>query len=362
MNASIVTAVNPVLVAGKVTETVQVDAASELLQTETGEISATLGSHAIENLPIDSLSPYELALTLPGVSTPPQAFVGPGFPGGVQFSVNGARPRANNFLIEGQDNNDLGLHGPAIPGENLEAYQDVIFLLNAYQAEFGHGGGSVSNLILKSGTNEFHGAVYDRLENSSLDALDKGDLLNGATQKSKYRTNVAGFSVGGPVLKDKLFFFASYEFNHLRSTENNQAFLTLPTTAGVATLQALPANPRIAEYLQAIGGLRGQSDAAQTMNVPLGTAPGSTVDRGNVQVGPYRRNVNNPEDSSELDIKSDYVMLCAGQAAGPLCSLAELCAVQHCYLAAARFRYRDPRYEPQRRDCRDTPLYAESTE
>jgi Carboxypeptidase regulatory-like domain len=307
VHASIVTAVNPVLVAGKVTETVQVEAASELLQTETGEISATVGNDAIENLPIDSLSPYELAVTLPGVSAPPSAFIGAGFPNGFQFSVNGARPRANNFLIEGQDNNDLGLHGPAIPGENLEAYQDVIFLLNAYQAEFGHGGGSVSNLILRSGTNQFHGAVYERLENSSLDALDKGDLLNGSTQKSKYRENIAGFSVGGPVLKEKLFFFVSYQFDHYRSTANLNT-LILPTSAGVSTLQALPANPRIAEYLQAIGSLRGQLNTVQTTNIALGTAPGSTVDRGNMQVGPYRRNLNNATDSSELDIKSDYIL------------------------------------------------------
>ncbi len=307
VNASIVTAVNPVLVPGKVTEMVQVEAASELLQTETGEISATLGNHAVENLPINSLSPYELAVTLPGVAAPPQVFIGAGFPNGFQFSVNGGRPRSNNFLIEGQDNNDLGLHGQAIPGENLEAYQDVTFLLNAYQAEFGHGGASVSNLILKSGTNEFHGSIYERLKNSSLDAIDKGDLLNGSTQKSKYRENIAGFSVGGPVLKEKLFFFVSYQFDHYRATANLNT-LTLPTTAGVATLQALPSNPRIAAYLQAIGSLRGQSNAVQTMNVPLGTAPGSTLDRGNMQVGPYRRNLNNSTDSSELDIKSDYVI------------------------------------------------------
>jgi Carboxypeptidase regulatory-like domain len=307
VNASIVTAVNPVLVAGSVNETVQVEAASELLQTETGEISATLGTEAVENLPIRTLSPYELAVTLPGVSVPPTNFLNPGFPNGFQFSVNGGRPRANNYLIEGQDNNDLGLHGQAIPGENLEAYHDVTFLLNAYQAEFGHGGASVSNLILKSGTNQFHGGIYYRLENSSLDAMDKGDLLNGSTQKSKYRENLAGFSVGGPALKDKLFFFVSYQFDHYRSTANLN-MLTLPTAAGVATLQALPANPRIAEYLQAIGGLRGQSNAVQTANIPLGIAPGTTVDRGNMQVGPFRRNLNNANDSSELDIKSDYVI------------------------------------------------------
>jgi hypothetical protein len=308
VTASVLTSVNPVLAPGRVTETVQVRAASELIQTGSGELSATVGTQSVENLPIFGLSPYELATTLPGVAQPPAEFQNAaGEPNGFQFSVNGGRPRSNNFLIEGQDNNDLGLHGQAIEPENTEAYSDVTFLLNSYSAEFGHGGGSVSNLILKSGTNSFHGAVWDRLSNSSLDALDKGDLLNGATSKSKDRENTAGFSVGGPAMKDKLFFFASYQFDHYRATANTNPVI-VPTAAGLAMLKALPSNARIAAYLEAIGNLQGQSGSAYTSSLPLGSAPGSLVDRGSVEVGPYRRNLKDMEDSSELDIKSDYLI------------------------------------------------------
>jgi hypothetical protein len=308
VTASVITSVNPVLVSGSVTETVEVQAASELLQTDSGEISAAMGTQAVENLPIGSLSPYELATTLPGVSQPPGEYLDVGgMPNGFQFSVDGSRPRANNFLIEGQDNNDQGLHGQGLQPENLEAYNDITFLLNSYSAEYGHGGGSVSNLILKSGTNSFHGAVWDRLSNSSLDALDKGDLLNGSTTKSKYRENIAGFSIGGPVLKDKMFFFASYQFDHYRATANLNPII-VPTAAGVTTLQALGTNPRVANYLQAVGTLRGQSGAAYTSNLQLAETNPVTSTPYVVQVGPYRRNLSSATDSSELDIKGDYIV------------------------------------------------------
>jgi hypothetical protein len=309
VTASVITSVNPVLVSGSVTETVKVQAASELLQTDSGEISATMGTEAVENLPISSLSPYELATTLPGVAEPPPEFQdAAGMPDGVQFSVDGGRPRANNFLIEGQDNNDLGLHGQGLEPENLEAYQDVTFLLNSYSAEFGHGGGSVSNMILKSGTNNFHGAIWDRLENSSLDALDKGDLLNGATTKSKYRENLAGFSIGGPALKNKLFFFASYQFDHYRATANLNPVI-VPTAAGYATLQSLSTgNPRIMNYLTALGSLLGQTGTPYTYNLQLSETNPATSMPYVVQVGPYRRNLKNQFDASEWDIKGDYIV------------------------------------------------------
>jgi hypothetical protein len=308
VTASVITSVNPVLVSGNVTETVEVQAASELLQTDSGEISATLGEQAVGNLPLSSLSPYQLSTTLPGVAEPPGEYenVG-GMPNGFQFSVDGSRPRANNFLIEGQDDNDESLHGQGLQPDNLEAYQDVTFLLNSYSAEFGHGGGSVSNVVLKSGTNSFHGAVWDRLFNSSLDALDKGDLLNGSTTKSKYRENIAGFRVGGPVLKNKMFFFASYQFDHYRATANLNPVI-VPTAAGYATLQALPSNVRVANYLAAIGSLRGQAGVPFTSNLQLAEINPMTSTPYVVQVGPYRRNLNNQTNASEWDIKGDYIV------------------------------------------------------
>ena len=309
VNASVITSVNPVLRPGNVTETVEVEAASELVQTDSGELSGTLGTQAVNTLPISTLNPYQLAVTLPGVSEPPVEFQNTaGMLQGFAFSVNGNRPRSNNFLIEGQDNNDIGLHGQALQPENLEAYRDVTVLLNSYSAEFGHGGGSVSNLILKSGTNAFHGGIWNRFENSGLDAVDKGDLLNGATTKSKYRENIGGFDVGGPILKNRAFFFASWQLDHYRATPNVNPVI-IPTAAGIATLKsaAFASNPRVQTLLSVLGNLVGDANSPYTRSLALSEINPATSTPYSVQVGPYRRNVGASSNASELDIKGDYV-------------------------------------------------------
>ena len=156
---------------GTTSDKVEVSADNAVLNTDNGQISGTIGELEISSLPIASLNPYELALTLPGVMN---TQVG-GFSNGVDFNVGGGRPRANNFLIEGQDNNDAGIQGQGLQPGNDEAVKEVVIIENAYTAEYGHGAGSVSNLIYKSGTNKFHGAVYERLQNSSLDTIDKSE-------------------------------------------------------------------------------------------------------------------------------------------------------------------------------------------
>jgi len=190
VNASVITSVNVTLTVGSASASIEVNAANvAALKTDSGELSDTLSSVEISNLPISSLNPYQLAVTLPGVTT----VTGADFTNGFSFSVNGNRPRDNNFLIEGVDNNDQGLHGQAFEPQNLEAVEEITFLLNSYSAEFGRGG-AVSNLVLRGGSNHFHGAAYERLLNSALDAADKGDILNG-NPKLKSRENLFGFVV-----------------------------------------------------------------------------------------------------------------------------------------------------------------------
>ncbi len=303
VNASVVTSLNVTLKLG-VSETVEVQAEAQTLQTESGEISNNISNTEVENLPISNLNPYSLAVTLPGVSTVTSA----NFTNGTSFSVNGTRPRANNFLIEGQDNNDAGIHGQGIQPENLGAIKEVTVLTNSYSAEFGHGGGSVSNLILKSGTNQFHGSVWDRLENSSLDASDKADILAGSP-KAKYRENLYGFTLGGPIKKDKLFFFTSYQWDKYRATANLDN-LVVPTAAGVATLQGLGPNTQIANYLKAIGSLRGSTNPnlPDFQCIALGPDPTTGIDRGCVQVGDVKRSLGAASDSPEFDAKGDYII------------------------------------------------------
>jgi hypothetical protein len=308
VTASTTTSVSPTLSVGKATETIEVSGGTEVLQTESGEISGTITGPELSQLPISSANPYALAITYPGATKVTVGSTGNG--SSTAYSVNGSRPRANNYLIEGQDNNDAALTGQGIQPQNGEAFDGVTFLLNGYAPEYGYAGGGVSNIVFKSGTNKFHGTLFDTLQNSSLDATDHSLTLNGAT-KSKYRENTYGGTIGGPILRDKLFFFAAYQQDHYRST-SFLSVLTLPTAAGYATLNNFSSNPQVAKLLKAYGGLTGAAPgagyAAYSKTVALGLDPVTGVDRGSVQYGGLQRNVPSNSNSSELDLKGDWLI------------------------------------------------------
>src|SRR6185369_1663360 len=139
-------------------EEVTVAAVGDAIQTESGELSKTISTTAIQDLPYASQNPYSLAVTLPGVTTVSSR---DDFTNGAGFSVNGLRPRSNNFLLDGFDNNDNGISGQAFQPTNTESVQEVTVLTNSYAAEFGRGGGSVSNLTFRSGGNTLHGAAWE---------------------------------------------------------------------------------------------------------------------------------------------------------------------------------------------------------
>ncbi|MGA9672914.1 MAG: carboxypeptidase regulatory-like domain-containing protein, partial [Terracidiphilus sp.] len=293
-----------VLKVGQAADKVVVSADNAVLNTDNGQIDGTISEQEISSLPIASLNPYELALTLPGVMN---TTVG-GFSNGVDFNVGGGRPRANNFLIEGQDNNDAGIQGQGLQPGNDEAVKEVVIIENAYTAEYGHGAGSVSNLIFKSGTNQWHGSAFERLQNSSLDTVDKNEILNGITSVNKYRENMPGFTIGGPILHSKVFGFASYQWDYFRSTAN-LAQLTVPTANGFATLANYSSNPRVANLVKAYGGLVGTNggDKITPPAIPLGPNPLTGVDRGTVEMGTVERNLGADDNAPEIDLKGDYI-------------------------------------------------------
>jgi len=306
---SLITSLNIKLTVGKASETVEVSAQAETLQTESGEVSSTISTTAIQNLPVASLSAYALATTLPGVVTG----AGNNFSNGQNFSVNGNRARANNFLIEGQDNNDAGIGGQGMQPENLQAVQEVSIMTNAYSAEFGHGGGSVNNLIYKSGTNQFHGSLWEIHANSALDANSHLSNFYG-TEKGKYRENIYGFSLGGPIVKDKAFFFASYQWDKYRSSSVGNP-ITVITPNGIATLQGLLATATPAQKAQINTLLKVynnpglQGSFTNPKDVHLGIDPFTGLDRGTVQIGTTQRTgIGANSDSPELDLKGDYLI------------------------------------------------------
>lgn len=303
---SIITTRDISLKLGNASEEVEVVADAVSVNTDNAQISGHISTQEIQSLPFSSLNPYALALTLPGVTKTQQG----GFSNGVDFTVGGGRPRSNNFLIEGQDNNDAGIHGQGFQPENVEAQKEVIIIQNSYTSEYGHGAGSVSNLIFKSGTNQLHGSVYERHENSALDATAHYDVRN-QIDKNKYRENLFGFTVGGPVIKNKIFGFGSYQWDKYRSTAS-LGTLTVPSAAGFAKLKSLPTNTRITNLIAAYGNLVGDPAklaAAGGLNtIKLGKDPVTGLDRGSVEIGYTQRSLGNQVESPELDLKGDYLI------------------------------------------------------
>jgi outer membrane receptor protein involved in Fe transport len=294
--------VNAGLDIGSLTNTIVVEAsAGQELQTESGSLGAEISQQEVHDLPFFSGNPVELVLTQPGV----QDGNGFAFTNGMGFSVNGTRPRANNFLIDGQDNNDNSINGQAFQTTNLGAIQEVTVLTNSYSAEFGRGGGSVTNEIMKGGTNSYHGEAWWQNRNNSFAAISPQAALGGQTVVPRDNENVFGFDFGGPVKKDKLFFFGSAQWDRDYSAAGAVALpVTIPTAAGIATLNSLLPNPNVQMLLDSLGGL-----VAPTSNGnPIALGAGSNgIDRGSVDVGDFTRSQGSVVSlTREWEVRLDY--------------------------------------------------------
>ncbi len=258
INPSVANSYDAVLTVGKVNDVVEVSAVSNAINLENGQLTGILNANDIRELPIFSLNPIELATTLPGIQPIVQPSSGAGAQGQV-FSANGARPRANNFLLDGQEINDVAIAGqgfqPDIPG----AYSTVAVLSNSASAEFGRAGGAVTNVVTARGSNTFHGSAYDRYTGSGLNALTASQrqqksvqlaALLAPPQKTRFDRHTYGFTAGGPIFKDKLFAFGAGQWqrffgNVLEAREE------LPDTNGAAQLQLIAAQAGTIQAQQA---------------------------------------------------------------------------------------------------------------
>lgn len=233
---SVVTAFNVTLKVGAIVSTVNVEADTNLINTENAQLATSVGKTELGNLPVFTLNPIELAYTAPGVQLVDQG----GLSDGVTIQVNGARPRANNFLIDGQDINDPGIAGQALQPNIPDIYQGVTVITNSASAEYGGAGGGIVNLITKGGTNQFHGDTWDLYSGSGLNALDgqvrQGPHIHGA--KARYNQHQFGFTAGGPIIKDKVFAFGAAQWSRFYGNEVAAVNL-LPDSNGIATLQGL---------------------------------------------------------------------------------------------------------------------------
>jgi hypothetical protein len=297
---------------GEQTATEEVTAATPLLEQSEAQVTNTFSGIALsdfsgiqENQGLDNL-----ALFVPGVVSSRDA----GFSntnGGVGFSSNGLRGRNNDQEIDGQNNNDNSLGGPSLFLSDTEFVQQYDVITNNFGAEYGRNGGSVVNIATKGGTNDWHGSVYGNENNSVLNSLTSTAIASGTTKPPRANEEFSGATVGGPIVRDKMFIFGGFDTDIVStSTVYNSSNLT-PTPAGLATLagcfatgpssDAVSALTRFGPFGETIGNpVATPTGPSNTFLMQtLGGCPG-------VEVGGVTRTVSNPNHAYNWVTRWDY--------------------------------------------------------
>jgi hypothetical protein len=217
---------------GSASTSVEVSAqAGVALDTTTVQLQQTFETKELQDLPTATtgLGVLNVSLLVPGVASSGAVGAGTG------PSVGGQRPRANNYTIEGIDNNNKSVTGPLVYIPN-DAVGEFTLITNQFSPEFGHSAGGQFNTIVRSGTNAFHGRAYEYFRNRDLNAVNA--IQGGKIPNPRYDDNRYGGEFGGPIKKDKLFFFGNYE----RETTGQSAsyYVCTPTVAGLSTIASVP--------------------------------------------------------------------------------------------------------------------------
>ena len=286
---------------GEATATVTVSDAAAVLETDTTNRSQVIQHEAIVDLPLNGRAYADLALLAPGVRHAVQSNTANR---DAAYNVNGMRSAFNTFNLDGLDNNAYGTSNQGFSYQVVQASPDAVqeFRLdtNNYSAEFGRAAGAVINASIRSGTNQFHGSAWEFLRNTSLNATGFFQPVGG--QKPSLVQNQFGAALGGPIRKDKLFFFVDYE--GFRSIAHTLSYLTLPTAAQKqGSLGTAVTNP-----LNGVTYADGVVPAAQITsfakqvlgNLPDPNLPGTT---NNYQAFP---GTNTPSDKG--DARVDYYL------------------------------------------------------
>ena len=250
--------VDVALKVGSTAETVTVTGAAALLQTDSSEDGQVIGSREVQNLPLNGREYADLAALVPGVrrnvlenSTDSSR--------DASFDVNGQRSEFNNFLLDGLDNNAYGTSNQGFSNQAIPPSPDAIdeFKVETdnYSAEYGRMPGAVINVSIKSGTNKFHGIGYDYIRNTDLNAIGPFaapiNAVTGKSQKPTLQRNQFGGTFGGPIFKDKLFFFVDYEGT--RQVEHNILDATVPDADQNGTSALAQANGGYTFFTTAAG-------------------------------------------------------------------------------------------------------------
>jgi len=237
---------NITLQPGAASETVEVSGAAPIIDTTTANLQNTFEEKLLQDLPTANFGLATITGQNLGVLNLSLLDAGVGSSGGLGAgtgpSISGQRPRNNNFTVEGVDNNNKGVTGPLIYVPT-DAVANFTLLQNQFAPEFGHSTGGQFNIVVVNGTNSFHGKIYEYFQNRNLNAIDQtvaNATTTGNPKNPRFDSNRYGGQFGGPIFKEKLFFFVNYERNPVGlATVLNQPILA-PTAAGYSTLESLP--------------------------------------------------------------------------------------------------------------------------
>ena len=319
---------------GDIAQTIEVNDVLPLLQTQNGSVGETVSAQTINSLPLSGRNYNFLARLTAGVTHPQPE--GRGLNASGWFAANGTRPAQNNFLLDGIDNNSNNvdfLSGAAfVLRPPVDAVGEFRIQTNSFSAEFGRAGGAVLNASLKSGTNAVHGSAWEFLRNDKFDAKDFFSNRNNIA-KGAYRQNQFGGAVGGPIAKNKLFFFADFEGTRIRQGQPITA--TVPTalhrSSGYTNYQDL-IDLQTGSRTDALGrAFRSGTimDPATTRQLengnwvrdpfPLNVLPAGRINPNALKLmqlypGPtnagilnnYNVNRNNSDDTNSFDVRIDY--------------------------------------------------------
>ena len=271
---------------GDTAETIMVTGDAPLLQSDSSVIGTAITGKLVQDLPLNGRNYIQLAQLVPGVSPGPANGLATGTRPddrrlNSSFSVNGQDPVVNNNMIDGMDNNERFI-GTIGVRPSIDAIQEFKVLTSMYSAEISRTSGGVVNILTKAGGNEIHGTLFEFLRNDVLDANGNYNLTGGTQlAKQKFRQNQFGGSVGGPIRKDKTFFFGDFESLRIRQG--------IPITATVPT-----AKQAIGDFSEnctagfSAAGICATAGQQLTVANATGTAPAGAVPFNRLDIAPYR--------------------------------------------------------------------------
>jgi hypothetical protein len=274
---------------------VEVTAIRELLKADSASVSTVVDNSAVRHLPLDGRNFYDLTLLAPGTAPAAQGSAG-SVRGDTALHVNGAREDSNNFLLDGIYNGDPKLNGAGVTPP-VDAIREFEVLTSTYDASFGRNAGGQVNVVLQSGSNSVHGTIWEFFRNASLDS--RNHFAPAGEGNPRYQQNQFGFSLGGPIRKNRTFFFGDYEGR--RTNEGITQITNVPTALERAgdfsqspvppvdlfTQQPFPGNRIPAQRLHPIG-----SAIANLYPLPNRSVPGQ-----NYVSSPIRRDTTNHFDA-----------------------------------------------------------------